>query len=57
MISKNAAVYERYGPPEVVIIKEIARPEPRDDELLIKTYATRITSGDRCSYDDQTPQI
>lgn len=42
----KAAVYERYGPPEVVKIKEIARPVPADDELLIKTYAATITSGD-----------
>ena len=42
----KAAVYERYGPPEVVEIKEIARPVPADDEILIKTFAATITSGD-----------
>ncbi len=42
----KAAVYERYGPPEVVEIKEVPRPIPADDALLIKTYAASITSGD-----------
>ena len=42
----KAAVYERYGPPEVVEIKEVARPIPADDEILIKTIAATITSGD-----------
>ena len=42
----KAAVYERYGPPEVVKIAEVPRPVPGDDELLIKTYAATITSAD-----------
>ncbi len=42
----KAAVYERYGPPEVVEIKEVPRPIPADNALLIKTYAATITSGD-----------
>ncbi|MCK8462422.1 NAD(P)-dependent alcohol dehydrogenase [Aliiroseovarius sp. S1339] len=42
----KAAVYKRYGPPEVVKIAEVTTPDPGDDELLIKTYAATVTSGD-----------
>jgi len=42
----RAAVYRRYGPPEVVEIAEVATPTPRDDEVLVKVRATTVTSGD-----------
>ena len=42
----RAAVYTRYGPPEVLQVKEIAKPEPRDNEVLIRVRATAVTSGD-----------
>lgn len=42
----KAAVCERYGPPEVVEIKDIDKPSPKDDEVLIKTYAATVTSAD-----------
>jgi NADPH:quinone reductase-like Zn-dependent oxidoreductase len=42
----KAAVYERYGSPEVVEIKEIDKPNPKDDEVLIKTHAATVTSAD-----------
>ncbi len=42
----RAAVYDRYGPPEVVVLREVERPTPRDDELLIRIRATTVTSGD-----------
>jgi NADPH:quinone reductase-like Zn-dependent oxidoreductase len=42
----RAAVCERYGPPDVVKIKEVPTPVPADGEVLIKGLATTVNSGD-----------
>jgi NADPH:quinone reductase-like Zn-dependent oxidoreductase len=42
----KAAVCERYGPPEVVEIKEVPKPAPADGEVLVKVFATTVNSGD-----------
>ncbi|MBL9039718.1 MAG: NAD(P)-dependent alcohol dehydrogenase [Archangium sp.] len=42
----RAAVYERYGAPEVVLVKEVAKPAPKDDEVLIRVRATTVTAAD-----------
>jgi NADPH:quinone reductase-like Zn-dependent oxidoreductase len=42
----KAAVCERYGPPEVVHIREVPTPEPAGGEVLIRASATTVNSGD-----------
>jgi len=42
----KAAVCERYGPPEVVEIREVPTPVPADGEVLVKALATTVNSGD-----------
>ena len=42
----KAAVCERYGPPEVVQIREVPTPVPADNEVLVKGAATTVNSGD-----------
>ena len=42
----RAAIYRRYGPPEVVHIEEVPKPVPRDDEVLIRIRATTVAAAD-----------
>jgi len=42
----KAVVYTQYGSPDVLRFEEVPIPEPGDKEILIKSYATTVTSGD-----------
>jgi len=42
----KAVVYDRYGPPDVLRLEDVAQPVPRRDEVLVKIHATTVSRAD-----------
>ncbi len=50
----KAIVYERYGPPDVLELRDVAKPVPKDNEVLIRIHATVATPPD-CAFRKAQP--
>ncbi len=42
----KAIVYTKYGPPDVLQLKEVEKPSPNDNEIQIRVYAVQVNYGD-----------
>ena len=52
----KAIVWTQYGPPDVLRLQEVAKPTPKDHEVLIRIYATTVTTAD-CELRSLTPPL
>ena len=53
----KAIVYTKYGPPDVLELKEIEKPQPEDDEVLIRNYGSSINTVDVTYRSGKVPKV
>ena len=46
MTLMKAAICTRYGPPEVLLVRDVEKPQPRADEVLVRIHASTVNSSD-----------
>ena len=53
----KAVVCPKYGPPDVLQIKDVPKPTPKDNEVLIRIHASTVTKGDILSRSFAVPLV
>jgi len=53
----KAILCTKYGPSEVLELKEIERPQPKDNEVLIRNYASSINTIDIFCRSGRAPDV
>jgi NADPH:quinone reductase-like Zn-dependent oxidoreductase len=55
MPTMRAALRDRYGSPDVVEIKDVERPEPTDDQILVRVVTTSVNRADLDTIEPRPP--